>query len=312
MKGLELSRLYFEEYGRKMLENKFAPYLDRIAAGLCGQGSERYGYDDDISKDHDYCAGFCLFISRKDDAEFGFELMKAYRSLPNEYMGVSAKERTRAGSSRYGVIITEDYFSNLVGARFENLTAEDYLYTPSYYFADATNGSIFMDKGGKFTDIYNRIKHGMPEDVRLKKLAACAAGMAQSGQYNYSRIISHGEQGASVFALCEFVKFACMFIHLLNKRHAPYYKWLLRSTAELELCSDLSPSLEFLLTADNEKSTCVTKAEIIEAVCMRFATELKNIGLSTSESTYLEDHAREITAKIKDNSIRQLHIMTGI
>ena len=87
MKGIELSRAFFEQYGRKMIENEFSEYADRIAAGLVGQGSERYGFDDEISRDHDNCAGFCLWISKEDDEKFGFELARAYRHLAGEYMG---------------------------------------------------------------------------------------------------------------------------------------------------------------------------------------------------------------------------------
>ena len=57
-KGLELARAYYEQYGRPMLEKEFPDVLDRIAAGLCGHGSECFGYDDAVSRDHDFEPGF--------------------------------------------------------------------------------------------------------------------------------------------------------------------------------------------------------------------------------------------------------------
>ena len=63
MQGLELSKRYFEEFGRPMLERDFGEYLDRIAIGLVGHGSECFGYDDEISTDHDFTPGFCLWIT---------------------------------------------------------------------------------------------------------------------------------------------------------------------------------------------------------------------------------------------------------
>ena len=62
MKGLELSRAYFEEYGLPMLREQFPDWVGRIAAGLIGSGSECFGFDDAISQDHDFEAGFCLFL----------------------------------------------------------------------------------------------------------------------------------------------------------------------------------------------------------------------------------------------------------
>ena len=62
MKGLEISRAFYEEYGRPMLEKDFGKYIDKIAVGLVGHGSECFGFDDEISTDHDFEPGFCLFL----------------------------------------------------------------------------------------------------------------------------------------------------------------------------------------------------------------------------------------------------------
>ena len=40
VKGLELSRLYYEQFGRKMLEEQFGYITEKIAVGLVGSGSE--------------------------------------------------------------------------------------------------------------------------------------------------------------------------------------------------------------------------------------------------------------------------------
>ena len=62
MKGLELSKAFFFEYGKPMLENDFPSLLPHIAVGLVGAGSECLGFDDDFSRDHDFEAGFCIFL----------------------------------------------------------------------------------------------------------------------------------------------------------------------------------------------------------------------------------------------------------
>ena len=50
--------------------------------------------------------------------------------------------------------------------------------------------------------------------------------MAQSGQYNYMRCISHGEEGAAQLAVAEYVKAAMSVAFLLNKKYQPFYKWV--------------------------------------------------------------------------------------
>ena len=43
MKGQELSRRFYEEYGRPMLREQFGAYEDQIAAGIVGEGSDCFG-----------------------------------------------------------------------------------------------------------------------------------------------------------------------------------------------------------------------------------------------------------------------------
>lgn len=64
-----------------------------------------------------------------------------------------------------------------------------------------------------------------PEDVRLKKLAARLAVMAQAGQYNYPRCLRRGELVAAQLALAAFMDAAMSAVYLLNRRYAPFYKW---------------------------------------------------------------------------------------
>ena len=66
MKGLELSRAFYEQYGKSMLHTQFADYEELIAVALCGSGSECFGFDDDVSTDHDFEPGFCLFLPGED------------------------------------------------------------------------------------------------------------------------------------------------------------------------------------------------------------------------------------------------------
>ena len=100
MKGLELAKAYYEEYGRPMIREKFPDYEGRIAVGLAGEGSECFGYDDEISRDHDFEAGFCLWITEQDGEAIGFPLFRAYGKLPDEYMGIPMEKTSLFGGNR--------------------------------------------------------------------------------------------------------------------------------------------------------------------------------------------------------------------
>lgn len=87
MNGLELSKLYFQDVIRPMLLEQFPNDFERIAAGLVGEGSECFGYDDEISRDHDWGAKVCLWLDSAEYQENGEILQRKLMHLPNTYQG---------------------------------------------------------------------------------------------------------------------------------------------------------------------------------------------------------------------------------
>jgi hypothetical protein len=139
MKGLELSRKFYKECGEPMLQEQFSDILPFIAVGLVGSGSECYGYDDEISRDHDFEPGFCIFIPDESivDSKRAFEPEKAYARLPREFMGFNRSLYSAVGGNRHGVIKTADFFEAKVGSRDGILTIGQWLTLPDYALAEA-------------------------------------------------------------------------------------------------------------------------------------------------------------------------------
>ena len=191
MNGIELSRAYFEEFGRPMLENEFPELMPYLAAGLFGSGSECFGFDDEISTDHDFEPGFCIFLPDEDtvDRRAAFLLERAYAKLPKEFMGFKRAMLSPVGGARKGVIRTAEFFEEKIGSPDGTLTPEEWLTVPEQALAEATNGVVFFDNFGEVTKIREALAY-YPEDVRRKKLAGNLLLMAQSGQYNYKRCLT--------------------------------------------------------------------------------------------------------------------------
>lgn len=311
MQGLELARRYYEEFGRAMIAERFPDYEGRIAVGLAGSGSDCLGFDDDVSADHDSGAGFCLWLTDDDYENIGFRLAREYSKLPAEFMGVPKGRVNSYGSSHFGVKSISGFYTPFTGRAGAPETNAEWLYNPEFSLAAAVSGEVFRDDLGEFTAVRERIKNGMPEDVRLKKIAARVIAAAQSGQYNYPRCLAHGETGAAVLAAAEFVRNTASLIYLINRRYAPFYKWLLRGMRGLGQLSHLERELSFILTEGNFTEQTRAKSEAIEGVCAELAEYFRACGLASSWADFLEPYAYEIQNNIKDPELRNMHIMEG-
>ena len=313
MKGLDVAREYYRQFGAPMIHERFPEFEGIIACGLCGDGSECFGYDDGISVDHDFEPGFCMFIPDGDiiDSHTEFLLERAYASLPAEFMGLKRQRVNPVGGKRRGVIRIGDFFEPRTGVRgfFENNMQR--LNVPDFYIATAINGEIFRDDYGLMTEIRADLAD-MPEDVLRKKLAGSLIMMAQSGIYNYKRCIKHGETGAAQLAVAEFVHHTMQTVFLLNHRHSPFYKWSFRAMRELPILGSLTEPLEYLISTDNMDDMAKMKSEIIEDIAILISEELQAQRLTENKCDDLEKHAYSVNDGICDNEIRNLHIMYAI
>ena len=313
MKGLELSKKYYLEYGAPMIKEKFPDLEALIAIGLVGSGSECLGYDDDISTDHDFEPGFCMFIPDEDiiDSKTEFLLERAYSKLPREFMGYSRSSTAPVGERRHGVIRLSDFFTRKVGSPDGKLSTFEWFSVPEHSLAEAVDGEVFRDDLGLFTSIRERLSN-MPNDVRLKKLAGHLLLMAQAGQYNYSRCVSRGETGAAQLAIIEFVKSTMQVIFLLNNKYMPYYKWSFRAMGDLDKFSELTYSLEYLISSENTRENTVLKTDMVEDIAGMIIAELKAQNLTEAICGDLEKHAYSVNDKIIDNDIRNKNIFYAI
>ena len=226
-------------------------------------------------------------------------------------MGLKRSLVSPVGGRRNGVIRTDGFYTNKIGSADGKLSVLDWLTISENYLFDATNGEIFLDNYGEFSEIRNRIMN-MPEDIRLKKLAGNMLLMAQSGQYNYGRCLSHGETGAAQLAVIEFVNAAMKTVFLLNKKYMPYYKWSFRAMRNLKLFSAFSDSFEYLLTSENDSVTAQTKTDVIEDIASMIIGYLVDNEMTKAICGDLEKHAYSINDSISDPNIRNMNIFTAV
>lgn len=330
MKGLELSKRYYEAYGKAMLA-RFPALEWEFAVGLAGRGSECFGFDDEISRDHDYGPSFCIWLRKEIYEQYAGQVQAAYDVIPGEFMGVSARVAEATGQGRVGVLCIEDFYFELLGIDHIPQSNREWLALQDENLASATNGAVFEDRLGLFSKIREGLLAYYPEDVRIKKIAACMARAARAGQYNYARAMRRGERIAAELALHEFIRESMSLVYLLNRRYAPFDKWIHRGMQNLPSYSEIGDMLNLLYQVEKPEEAWYSdhpeednrlwdlgglnmrdgRVLIIEAVCNLIVQELNAQGLSDLTDNFLQNHLETVTAKIQDEEIKKMQFLEG-
>ncbi|QAY33469.1 DUF4037 domain-containing protein [Bifidobacterium pullorum subsp. gallinarum] len=314
--GLKLARAYWNEYGKPLIAERYPEYQGRIAAGLVGHGSECYGFDDELSHDHDFGPGFCLWLTDEDYAAIGERLQADYESLPDTFMGFGPKSQTaraQGAGRRVGVFRVGAFFESITGYRQAPPAdrPHEWLMLDEPTLAVATNGEVFADPLGAFSKTRQGFKL-MPEDVRLSLISRRLGMIAQAGQYNLPRMLQRGDGAAAWCAINEFAEAVASLVFLINTPvsagYMPYYKWRFAALRRLsrrmaarlpDACAQLEDVLRLASAAcfggvgfgEGGKGAAPAAKQvvsIVESICAEIVAELGREGLTDSDETFLE------------------------
>lgn len=300
MQGLEISKAYWDQFGKPLIEEKYPELMQLIAAGLIGPGSECYGLDDEISKDHDFEPGFCLFLpdesvlTRRQE----FLLERAYSSLPDEFMGLKRSRLNPVGGNRHGVFRTAEFYSRMTGLPGSPVSWRDWLAVPDYAIAEITNGEVFFDALGEFTAIRD-VWNNPPDDIINKKICGFLLSMSQTGEYNYKRCVERDDSPAAILSAVEFVKACASAFFWTGGIAAPYYKLLLRALYRLPGSERLYSLLCNILKGENTLE-CIESA--IEEMLFALGCEGKD----------LQSVAIAFNSRIIDADLRNLSLLAAV
>ena len=281
MKGLQLCREYYETYGKPMIEAKFPEYARKIAAGLVGEGSDCFGYDDEISRDHDWGPDFCMWVTEETYEQIGKELQEAYEQLPVEFKGYRRTVSTH-GKGRRGVMTIDSFYQRL------NNDAT---------LAAAVNGEVFRDDEGIFSSIREKLQGGYPESLLYRKLAESAALFSQTGQYNYIRCRERGDNLTAQMMLTDCVRETMKLKHYLAGKYPPHDKWLRKSLEQLPGGAELSGLLQKLVEAHQEADAVNAVRRESNVIASLLVKELYAKNYISDIDNYLDAHTEELLRK---------------
>ena len=304
----EYSRTFYTDQVADMIHSRFPEYEDRIAVGIAGEGSDCFGYDDLMSRDHDFGTGVCLWITDSDMEEFGRLLSIAYNELIDSQPGNRLTDRLRA---RRGVMTVHDFYSNILGIDCDTancrITDEQWMKLDHACLATAVNGAVFRDDLGEFSRFRKLLKDYYPDGIWRRRIADELHRFSAALQVNYARCMTRGDLVAAELCRLEGIESAMQLFFLLKREYPPYYKWTYRRLTEIDddgrfatLISRLSEcGINREAWAGKEYSgdyLNLTDRTVFntEEIAAHLVSMMRKMGLIDNSAPYLEKHVDEV------------------
>ena len=310
---MEKNRWFYEHHVAELIRSRFPEYEDRIAVGIAGEGSDCFGYDDEISRDHDFGTGVCLWVTDEDMDRFGYSLSIAYHELADSVERAYYTDRLR---ERRGVMTIREFYSNILNIDCDpeagTLTQEQWYRLDHSCLKTATNGEVFRDDLGVFTAFRKYLLGYYPDRVWRMRLAEQLHEYASAFQVNYARCMTRGDTVAAGLCRARGVSAAMELFFLLKREYPPYYKWTFRAMSALDREGVLSAKLRELSEEPlrleawdgtgyhpnrlNYKDRIVSLSEEIASELEYLLAEKDLIRV---RSRYLETHVNAVLAGIR-------------
>ena len=294
IKGLELSKRYFYDIVLPEFEKSLKDILPLCAFGLVGEGSECYGYDDELSQDHDFGPSVCIWLRKDDYLKYKDRINEVLKNLSKTYLGFQELKESEWGHNRRGLLNIDDFYFKFIGSANPPQTINDWQKIPETALSTVTNGEVFLDNLGEFTKIREQLLNYYPKAIRQNKIATRLMNISQHGQYNYIRCLRRNDLVAANQCLYLFVDEAIHLVFLLNRRYKIFYKWANKALLDLKILgNEIHKLLEDMVFAQN-------KIPYVKKICKVLANELRNQKLTDCESEFLGDLGVDIQKNIDD------------
>ncbi len=308
MGAIESNRRFYDEYVAGLIHARFSEYEDRIAVGIVGEGSDCFGYDDLISRDHDFGTGVCLWLTDQDMDLFGYSLSIAYNELVDSAERKYYTDRLR---ERRGVMTIHDFYSNILQIDCDTdnctMTEEQWYSLDHSCLKTAVNGTVFRDDLGQFTAFREFLLGYYPDKVWKRRIAEQLHEYSAAIQVNYARCMARKDTVAAEICRIQGLRSAMELYFLLKRTYPPYYKWTYQALKELDAQGEFSGKIQELADTrcdrgawegtkyhpnrPNFKDRIISLAEEIAS---EIADMLIASGLTDIRSFYLETYVNSL------------------
>jgi len=264
--GRELAAAFYAEVVASLLDGQ--PH----AAALLGWGSDVLGYDSERSTDHGWGPRLQVFVAAPviDDVR---EAVDA--GLPTTFRGWPARFGWDDVAPRHWVEVTtlDHWLADRLGfvprpSASPPVGVLDWLTTPQQLLLGVTAGAVFHDGPGALTAVRSALAW-YPDQVWLW-LLACQWQRLSQEEALVGRTAEVGDDLGSRLLAARLACDVVRLCFLLERRYAPYGKWLGTAFAELAIAAEVGPPLAAALAAGDHAGREQGLAAAYEIVARRF------------------------------------------
>lgn len=223
---VDVSRDFFDEVVKPMLQRECPDETAQTAFGAFGYGSEVLRLDDDYSQDHHW--GLRINALMPDDLfqKSGEAVIRTFNAnLPTAYRGHSLREGlTGRGLSLMGL---QAFLRRTIGLDHAPTTFAEWLSIPEEDILHVINGEVWYDPSGRFSAIRETFNQYYPEPVRLRRIAHWCRYYSGMGTYALKRAILRNNELYATITFARALRLGVQLAFLLDRQYFPYDKWLL-------------------------------------------------------------------------------------
>src|ERR1043166_503081 len=224
--GIEISTGFINEIVLPTLKKELPADFNRLAVAIIGTGSETLGLDDEISRDHHWGPRANVMYLREDEARLAKPIQAILQTkLPKTWLQYEVHADLKSMISVCTTSV-DGFFETFLGINQLPARDLDWLRLCEVDLLHVTAGKVVYDGPGELTR-YRRLLAYYPDNVWKKRIADwCAYAAHREGAYNVQRSSKRNDEITSTMYLGQAFKRIMELCFLLNKRYAPYTKWL--------------------------------------------------------------------------------------
>ena len=239
--GIDLARMFYIEVVRPLIEGR------AHSAARLGSGSDVLGFDTPRSTDHGWGPRLHIFAEPSDVDAIRTTIDS---SLPEEFHGWPVRFGWDEVAVQHHVNVAplEEWLESRLGFDPQvDITDQDWLTTPQQLLLEVTAGAVFHDPDGDLKRVRSNLEW-YPKDIWLWLLACQWRRIAQEEAF-VGRTAEVGDELGSRILTARIVRDLMRLCFLIERRYAPYSKWLGSAFRNLHIAPELAPHLAAALKA---------------------------------------------------------------